>query len=129
MRCSRCGKCCQKTEMMLCEQDVQRLEKAGYSRASFSYRDREGFARLRNRRGHCVFYLNHRCSIYKVRPTGCRVYPLMLSEGDGVVADEEICPCTKTISSEEFRRKRAALMKLLTVIDREAKAHVLFTRN
>ena len=34
MRCSNCGKCCEKTEMELSNKDIKRLEEAGYRRAS-----------------------------------------------------------------------------------------------
>ncbi|MFW9986574.1 MAG: YkgJ family cysteine cluster protein [Candidatus Odinarchaeota archaeon] len=55
MRCSHCGICCENTEMMLSNADVERLEKAGYTRQKFMRYDNHGFARLRNCQGFCVF--------------------------------------------------------------------------
>jgi len=35
MLCSHCGRCCEKTEMLLSRADVKRLETLGYSRKEF----------------------------------------------------------------------------------------------
>jgi Fe-S-cluster containining protein len=43
MDCSRCGACCEKTEMMLSNADVKRLEIMGYARQKFVRQDRHGF--------------------------------------------------------------------------------------
>jgi len=32
MRCSKCGKCCERTEMLLLKEDIGRLESVGFSR-------------------------------------------------------------------------------------------------
>jgi len=45
MRCSHCGLCCEKTEMMLSNADVERLERVGYRRQKFVRYERHGFAR------------------------------------------------------------------------------------
>lgn len=49
MDCSRCGLCCEKTEMVLTDADVRHLEEMGYDRSKFARFDRHGFAGLRNR--------------------------------------------------------------------------------
>ncbi|MDH5793376.1 MAG: YkgJ family cysteine cluster protein, partial [Candidatus Bathyarchaeota archaeon] len=36
MRCSNCGKCCEKTEMELSSEDIERLEETGYRREEFA---------------------------------------------------------------------------------------------
>ena len=82
MRCSRCGVCCTETEMLLSEKDISRLEKQGLSRNKFAKVDRQGYAKLRNRDGYCVFYdrAKHSCVVYSNRPSGCRVYPVIFHE-------------------------------------------------
>ena len=121
MHCSHCGVCCEKTEMMLSNDDVERLEKVGYSKQKFIRYDRHGFARLRNSRGLCIFYNveKRRCKIYGRRPSGCRIYPVIYSEKEGIVVDE-LCPMKDTISILELRTKGKKVMKLLQVIDSEA---------
>ena len=121
MYCSHCGLCCEKTEMLLSDADVERLERMGYERQEFVRFDRHGFVRLRNRRGFCVFYdvERCRCKIYRHRPLGCRVYPVIFSEQEGIVLDN-LCPMKSTVSKIELERKGKKLMELLQRIDAEA---------
>jgi Fe-S-cluster containining protein len=130
MDCSRCGVCCEKTEMMLSNADVRRLEEMGYDRGRFVRLDRHGFITLRNRRGFCVFYNveGSLCKIYRHRPLGCRVYPVIYSEQDGIVVDD-LCPMKSSISKIELKRKGKKLMKLLQGIDVEAAYNRNRTKN
>jgi len=123
MHCSHCGICCEKTEMMLSNADIERLEKMGYNRQKFMRYDRQGYAKLKNRRGFCVFYdaEKHLCNVYKHRPSGCRVYPVIYSEEEGIIVDD-LCPMITTISETELRRKGRKVIKLLQRIENEALA-------
>lgn len=120
MYCSRCGLCCEETEMLLSNADIRRLERMGHKRQKFVLYDSHGFARLRNRHGFCVFYSisEHRCKIYENRPEGCRIYPIAYSEQEGIVVDH-LCPMRDTVSSMELRRKGEKVMVLLHTIDSE----------
>lgn len=121
MHCSHCGVCCEKTEMMLSNADVERLEKVGYNKQKFMRYDRHGFARMKNRRGLCIFYdtEKRRCKTYSRRPSGCQIYPVIYSEKEGIIVDE-LCPMKNTISKIELRTKGKKVMKLLQIIDSEA---------
>jgi Fe-S-cluster containining protein len=121
MRCSRCGICCEKTEMLLSTADIRLLEEAGHNSKKFVCFNRRGLAQLRNRRGYCVFYdaEKHFCSVHRYRPLGCRIYPVIYSEEEGVIVDD-LCPMMNTVSAAEVKRKAKRLMKLLHAIDREA---------
>jgi len=129
MRCSHCGICCEKTEMMLSNVDIERLEKEGYSRQKFMRSDKYGFSRLKNRGGYCIFFNveKRRCKVYKYRPLGCRIYPVIYNEQEGIVTDD-LCPMRKTISQKELKRKGKKLIELLQRIDEEATSHVNATR-
>ena len=124
MRCSHCGMCCEKTEMMLSNADLERLERVGYNRQEFMRSDKHGFVRLKNRHGYCVFYDVEKrcCRIYKHRPLGCKIYPVIYSEQEGIVADD-LCPMKNTISKRELDRKGKKLIELLQKIDNEAISH------
>ena len=124
MRCSHCGVCCEKTEMMLSIADVERLERLGYDRQKFLRSDRHGLVRLKNCHGSCVFYdvEKCRCRIYKHRPLGCRIYPVIYSEKEGIVVDD-LCPMKKTVSRIELKRKGRKVIELLQRIDNEATSH------
>jgi Fe-S-cluster containining protein len=108
--------------MPLSNADIERLERAGYDRKNFTYHDKNGFFRLKNHRGFCVFYdaEKRRCNIYRHRPSGCRVYPVIYSEQEEIVMTDDLCPMKNTISETELKRKGKKVMKLIQIIDKEA---------
>ena len=130
MHCSHCGVCCEKTEMILSNADVKCLEAIGYYRQKFVRQDRHGFIRLRNHHGFCVFYNVERCRciIYKHRPLGCRIYPVIYSEQEGIIVDD-ICAMINTVSKIELERKGRKLISLLQKIDAEATYNRNKTKN
>lgn len=121
MDCSNCGICCTETEMLLCKKDIKRLEKKGFCQKQFVNFDKNGYALLKNRGGYCIFYdlKNRKCSIYEDRPSGCRVYPVILDEETGIILDD-ICQSRNTITLEEKRIKGKKVIRLLEIIDAEA---------
>lgn len=121
MRCSRCGKCCEKTEMLLSKADMQLLRELRYSLIDYTICDNKGFIRLKNMKGYCVFYdfKTRKCKIYESKPLGCRIYPIMFSEEEGVIVDD-LCPVKNTVSKRELKHKGGILVELLKRIDCEA---------
>jgi Fe-S-cluster containining protein len=107
--------------MMLSDADVECIERIGYNKQEFLRYDKQGYIRLKNRNGFCVFYdvERCRCRIYKHRPLGCRVYPVIYSEQEGIIVDD-LCPMKSTVSKIELKRKGKKLMALLQSIDAEA---------
>ena len=107
--------------MLLSRRDIKRLEKKGFSQREFTRFDKQGYVQLKNRDGYCVFYdrNNQICSVYAHRPSGCRVYPVILDEEKGIVLDT-ICESRGSISEEEKRLKGGCVRRLLKVIDCEA---------
>jgi Fe-S-cluster containining protein len=121
MRCLRCGECCKETEMLLSNEDIERLEQKGYHRDFFVRFDKEGYATLRNQDGNCVFFDPEKrtCRERANRPLGCRIYPVMHDEDKGMVIDS-ICPAQSTISEKQKAKKGKKVLKLLEKIDAEA---------
>lgn len=77
--CLLCAKCCEQTEMLLANEDVARIEaQSNIPRQKFAYL-KEGYLYLRNRGKYCIFLApeTRRCSIYEIRPIGCRYYPVI----------------------------------------------------
>jgi Fe-S-cluster containining protein len=109
--------------MLLCEDDIKRLEKAGYTKERFARFDKQGYAKLRNTRGYCFFYKTetHRCSAYELRPLGCRIYPVIYGEEDAIIVDD-LCPQKRTVSDKEMAGKGKKVTRLLAKIDLEAKS-------
>jgi len=123
MRCSNCGVCCTETEMLLSKRDIERLAKRGFRVSSFVEFDEEGYAQLKNHSLYCVFYdaKKHLCKVYADRPSGCRVYPVILDEEQGIILDD-ICNSRETITKTEKTAKGKRVIKLLKRIDSEAEA-------
>lgn len=122
MRCTHCEKCCQATEMELCEADLARMERAGYRREEFSSRGADGIPRLRNAGEYCYFY-DHgrkRCKEYARRPLGCEIYPVNMSV-DGEIVIDGLCPERASLSSDEVEVKGRELRQLLRTISLEAR--------
>jgi Fe-S-cluster containining protein len=122
MRCSHCGKCCEKTEMELSRRDVERLEETGCRREEFAVAGDNGVIRLRNVDGWCYFFslAEKRCRVYKKRPLGCHLYPIVYLPNDCVTVDK-LCPMRQTISKQELKTKGKILIKLVKKIDNERK--------
>jgi Fe-S-cluster containining protein len=122
MRCLRCGDCCKETEMLLSTEDIERLERKGYSKKFFVQFDSEGYAQLRNLQDHCVFYdaEKQRCKVYRERPSGCRLYPVIYDETKGIVVDN-ICPARSSWNEKKIEKKGKKVINLLEKIDAEAK--------
>jgi hypothetical protein len=112
--------------MLLSEADIRRLRNAGFRENSFVVYDEKGYARLRNVGGYCIFYDKDEseCKVYRYRPLGCRIYPVIYVEEEGIVIDR-LCIRGYTVSRAELKRKGAILKKLLQRIDKEAEKRVL----
>ena len=123
MRCLRCGDCCRETEMLLSKEDINRLEGKGYRREFFILFDKEGYAKLRNLQRHCVFYdiENRQCKVYRDRPLGCRLYPVIYDEEKGIVVDE-VCHAEGKLNEKQMARKGQKVLKLLERVDAEAES-------
>jgi len=106
--------------MELASSDIQRLKRRGFRRGSFAIECEDGWTKLRNVDGRCYFYdtSKKRCRIYRDRPTGCRIYPVIYLEEKGFRIDE-LCPKYGTISRKEFAVKRRALARLLSRLGTE----------
>ncbi|HIP56687.1 MAG TPA: YkgJ family cysteine cluster protein [Ignisphaera aggregans] len=93
--CQYCLRCCINTEMILLRSDIERISRYGFDPTHFAEK-RGRFIKLKNVDNHCVFLdpQSRRCTIYEIRPLGCRLYPLIYVEGIGVTLDSE-CPLSR----------------------------------
>ena len=71
--------------MILSEDDIRRIERLGYKIDEFTV-FKDGFYRLRNIDEHCIFLdvSGGKCKIYKYRPIGCRIYPVIYNPKRGL---------------------------------------------
>ncbi len=105
-----CTECCKDTEMLLTNDDVERLERLGFHRSYFS-REINGWLELKNVDGRCAFNDGRRCLVYEGRPEGCRSYPVVHSGGRAVIDGD--CP-----HGEEFEIEPGSDERLVALVAR-----------
>jgi len=120
MQCSKCGMCCEGTEMLLSKEDIEGLERLGFSREDFTVTCGDGLTRLRNVGEWCYFYdpAEKECRVYEDRPLGCFIYPVVYSIDEGIIVDE-LCPVRHSVSKHELKIKGKILLKHLKKITSE----------
>lgn len=101
--------------------DIKRLKEAGYRPEKFAVID-DGVTRLRNVDGWCYFYnlADEKCRVYRKRPLGCYLYPVVYHSKEGAVIDA-LCPMGHSISEQELTTKARALLRLIKKLDTERK--------
>ena len=109
----KCVQCCLETEMPLSKEDIERIKGLGFDYDYFVVK-RSGWLQLRNYDGRCVFNDGKRCLIYKNRPEGCRLYPIIYYEDNKCVALDEECPLIDEfkISEKDLRTEVSLVTKL-----------------
>ncbi|MHA1611188.1 MAG: YkgJ family cysteine cluster protein [Promethearchaeota archaeon] len=117
--CRACGVCCNHTEMILSQKDIQRIIDNVPSEVLTIpfYVVNQGFNQLNNIDDHCVFFSpsDIRCTIYQFRPEGCKFYPMIFdSHLNKCILDSE-CPHHKIFYSNpsNFRKKCLDLRRWL----------------
>ena len=112
--CRSCGLCCRNTEMILTPSDVERIAGLGYDVRYFAVKV-GGFLRLRNVAGHCVFYDpgTGLCRIYRYRPIGCSLYPIVFDLDRGDVHVDPECPLGHEVGEDDLRRARRVFKAVL----------------
>jgi hypothetical protein len=120
--CLNCGKCCLDTEMEISNEEIEKIEKIGYSRKKFTIIE-NGYLRLKNIKGHCYFYnpQDKRCIIYENRPLGCLLYPLILNQNRCEI-DKECSSYHENKKIEITESICKKLKKYVIELDKEIKA-------
>jgi len=105
--------------MTLTSEDVTRLEGLGHT-GFYSMIDSGGL-QLLNRKGRCVFLAGGECSVYRDRPDGCRLYPLILDTEADLAIRDEFCPHADEFefgSEDEWRLRHSIATEAREVADR-----------
>jgi dCTP deaminase len=109
-----CHECCVETEMPLAPGDIVRLEALGHQRGAFTVEE-DGLVFLANVEGRCYFLgPDGRCTEYRARPDGCRLYPLTLDEDLSEFVLDGLCPHRMVVEPSEEHQD--ALLGLLSRI-------------
>ena len=128
-----CNKCCHETEMLLNSKDLRRIEGAGYDRKEFCLKQSEadGLWQLKNVDGKCYFLSKTgKCTIYDIRPEGCRLYPfVMVLETDEIVIDSD-CRESDWFWEQDYKREQEkAIRGLVSTIILEQEDSLFDTKN
>lgn len=107
-----CIKCCLDTRMPLSNQDIKRINKLGFDKKVFVYKN-GGWIQLRNRKGKCVFHNGLKCLIYKERPEGCRLYPIIYDKDNNCAIHDAYCPY-----KEKFKITKDKIEKLILLVSK-----------
>ncbi len=96
-----CSACCRETTMPVTEAEAKRLSRrTGMALEAFTWENNGVLTLLNDEKTRaCVFLLTASadlhaegiCSVYEVRPEGCRKYPIVLNSNDDAILDEG-CP-------------------------------------
>ena len=106
-----CSHCCRGTEMPLTRKDIERI--SGSGKRDFYHHDTH---QLKNLQGRCFFLTPEGdCTIYDIRPRGCRLYPLIISLPSRQPLLDEECPHTEefTIGPEDVIELNGLVDELL----------------
>jgi Fe-S-cluster containining protein len=100
------------TEMPLSNQDIERIKNLGFSKMFF-INDKNGWLLLKNKDGRCVFNNGSICLIYKDRPEGCRLYPIIYDKDKSCAIYDKYCPF-----KEKFKISKETVEKLFALISK-----------
>jgi Fe-S-cluster containining protein len=105
--------------MLLSQEDLERIERAGYKREEFLLpaEDADNFYQLRNVDSplgkKCYFLdLKGNCSIYPIAPMGCKLYPLIKNLDTNEVMIDFDCR-----EKEWFKTKEYLQSQIISVHD------------
>lgn len=115
-RNNHCIKCCQETRMPLTNKDIKRITSLGF-KTKFFIKSRNGWLQLKNKDGKCVFNDGLMCVIYKNRPEGCRLYPVIYDKDEDCAIFDKYCPYTENFKIS--KRKADMLYALVSKLEFE----------
>ncbi len=120
------ARCCYETEMILTRNDVKRItQHLGLSLENFAFMNDDGFYQLKNKNGYCIFLdeSTKQCSIHDIKPSGCKVYPIIFDVDQNQCVLDDACPFTSLITASDLasschRTKKVAKELLSDMVGR-----------
>lgn len=110
-----CHLCCNQTNMHLTQTDIIRITQHSPS-TSFFTQTKDGCLQLKNHNGRCIFHDGTDCTIYPIRPTGCRLYPLAFDIDLQKAIYDSICSYPKSfpVTDEKIKQLHQLITMLFT---------------
>jgi Fe-S-cluster containining protein len=102
--CIECGGyCCRLGGVVATKNEVDAIIQRGYPN-HFIQLSSDVYGTEWGDDGTCVYLENGRCTIYAVRPLGCRMFPVVQTRSGDVILIE--CPLAAQLSEELAKRKK-----------------------
>lgn len=115
-----CYKCCIETEMILTDDDLNRIENLGYNKNQFCLdpNETDGYWQLRNKNsilGNICYFLSNegKCTIYENRPQGCQIYPLIYDFEFGKPVIDEDCRESVYFNKQKYSQSQIITLEKL----------------
>jgi Fe-S-cluster containining protein len=96
--------------MPLTNKDIERITSLGF-KTKFFIKSRNGWLLLKNRDDRCVFNNGVKCLIYKNRPEGCKLYPIIYDKDKDCAIFDKDCPY-----KENFKISKRKIKRLYVVV-------------
>jgi Fe-S-cluster containining protein len=109
--------------MPLSNQDIEHIRALGFN-TNFFVIEIDGWLQLKNHDGRCVFHNGKICSIYKDRPEGCRLYPIIYDKDKSCAIFDEDCP-----HRNKFQMPKSIIKQLNNTVSRLESERVKRKRN
>jgi len=98
--------------MPLSYKDINRIKSLGFD-INFFVTKRNGWLQLKNKNGRCVFHTGILCSIYKYRPEGCKLYPIIFDMDKECAIKDVECPF-----SDKFNKSESIVNELYHLVSK-----------
>jgi Fe-S-cluster containining protein len=98
--------------MLLSNKDIQQIKELGFPIDFFTI-SIDGWIRLKNKKGRCVFHDGAHCVIYEKKPEGCQLYPIVYDIDTKQAFLDDECP-----QKTQFNITKHHLKKLDHLISR-----------
>ncbi len=98
--------------MLLLEEDIKRINKLGFD-PKFFVVEKNGWLHLKNYDDRCVFHDGKKCLIYKNRPDGCKLYPIIFDMDRKCAVLDCDCPY-----KNEFKMSNKTAKNLYDVVSK-----------
>lgn len=108
----KCIQCCLETNMILSYQDIDRIKRLGFD-INFFVTERDGWLQLKNQDGRCVFHNNIMCTIYKDRPDGCKLYPIIYDKDKKHAIFDKDC-----LQKDKFLMSKSITKQLYDIVSK-----------
>jgi Fe-S-cluster containining protein len=107
--------------MLLSLHDIEKIKNLGFK--EFFLVNEDGWLKLKNKHGKCLFLKNGKCIIYAYRPLGCQLYPLIYDEDKGPIIDK-LCPFNKNFKISKLDTE--ILIKFIETLKKERENRLVF---